>query len=90
MFNEKIKTLLETHILTIMSILYHDPEILEEIQTMHGQNIKPLKPTVMKIVEMLNLLLKIEDLKKLEEIFAKKDIFGRLWVNHSKFFLFFY
>jgi len=71
---------LEAYASYILGILNLDPENIQTIETMFGEKIRPLKPLVMKEVEMLNLMLKIEGLDNLQTLISETDVFSTLWV----------
>lgn len=64
-----------------MSLLNIKPESQEEFEMMQGDKIKPLKPIVMKVINVLSLLFKIEGLKKIETLICESDVFSFLWVS---------
>lgn len=84
LFNSRLKPLLEFHAPSILKLLTHDPENPDPIDMMHGGKIKPLKSLVMREVEVLNLLLRIEGLNSLAILIGEIDVFSILWVNFNK------
>lgn len=80
LFNKTISHLLEKNALNLMSLLNIKPESPEEFEMMQGDKIKPLKPIVMKVIDVLSLFFKIEGLKKIETLICESDVFSFLWV----------
>ena len=64
----------------VLDILNLEPEVKEEIEMMHGQKIRPIKFIVIKIIELLNFMLKIEGIQNLENLVCKSNVFSTLWV----------
>lgn len=88
LFNLKLKELIELSAPLILELLTIDPEKPEFIETMHGEKVRPLKPIVMKLIDYLNLVLKIEGLVKFESLICEKNLFEVLWVKIKKYYYF--
>lgn len=58
-------------------------EKLEEndmIPTLYGSRVNPLKPGILKIIEFLNFVIKLNDFEKIESIICEIDLFTILLV----------